>query len=230
MRRYAFENLRNIRDLGGIPLPDDGYTRYGRFVRSEAPTVLTGAERGQILRLGIDTVVDLRNGHEAEASPNVLAGAEGIDYHLCPQKGGWDMPAREADIPATYLRIASGHDQVAPVLRLFARARGAVLFHCAAGKDRTGVYAALLLLIAGAQAEDIVADYEVSYIYRKDIIDAKHARHPEIPYFWSLSRPEYMLDFLRLFAARYGDVSCYSEAVGLTRADYLAIHDKLATR
>lgn len=227
MRRYCFEHLLNMRDLGGIPLPGGGYTVYGSFIRSEAPTFLTECEHAKIKQLGIDTVVDLRSEHEINANPNMLAGKDDIDYFICPQKGGWEMPKTEAEIPATYMRIVSGYGMVLPVLKVFAQAKGAALFHCAAGKDRTGVFAALLLMIVGAETRDIIADYEVSYTYRKDIIDEKHRAHPEIPYFWSLSRPEYMAGFLQFFAAEYGDIIRYCSLVGLSEAEYAAIRAKL---
>ena len=227
VRRYCFEHLPNIRDLGGIPLPCGKFTRPLQFIRSDAPVLLTKNEQSEIQLMGIRTIVDLRSEHEVESHPNVLAGEKDIHYHLCPQKGGWEMPSREEDIPATYMRIASGFDRVLPVLQIFAEAPNAVLFHCAAGKDRTGVFAALLLLIAGALPCDIVADYEVSYIYRKAVIDEKHRANPGIPYFWSLSRPEYMIEFLHLFTLRYGDIANYCKEIGLSHTAFSAIQNKL---
>ena len=72
-----------------------------------------------------------------------------MSYHRCPFTIGADYPVTEADIPNTYLAMFADGQNMARILTHIAAAEGAVVFHCLAGKDRTGIVAATLLTLAG---------------------------------------------------------------------------------
>ena len=151
MRRILLCGMENLRDLGGYPLAGRGserFTRWGSLYRGDLPKQVTQADRQHLRELGITTVVDLRSKEEIERKPDPLAQEPGIRYLHCPLAGDGRVPAPD-EVPLSYMEMADGTGQMAGALRAIAEAPQAVLFHCTAGKDRTGVVAALLLWLAG---------------------------------------------------------------------------------
>lgn len=148
-------NLRPLR--AGLPI-----------YRSDALTGLDAPTRRRIDGLGLTTLIDLRHRHETKAWPCDLASAPGISYQRVDLSGGLRAPSGELIGAATAIRSLSdfylallqrGHRELAETLNLILGSPGPVLFHCAAGKDRTGVVAALVLGLLGASDEEILTDY-----------------------------------------------------------------------
>jgi len=102
-----------------------------------------------------------------------------------------------------------------------------VLFHCAVGKDRTGIVAALLLSLAGVSPPDIIADYQVSGTYIKVLVERFRKEDPTIPSWAGLSKAEHMESFLQLFFSQYPSVELYLKEIGLSDDQISAIRDKL---
>lgn len=109
-----------------------------------------------------------------------------------------------------------GQQGVASALRALLKARGAAVFHCAAGKDRTGVIAMFLLGIAGVAREDIIADYEVSRTYIRDFTKDISGSH--------YSNMEKALDEIE---SRYGGLSPYLRAVGISDGEIAGLREKI---
>lgn len=215
MRRILLCGMENLRDLGGYPLAGRGserFTRWGSLYRGDLPKQVTQADRQLLRELGITTVVDLRSKEEIERKPDPLAQELGIRYLHCPLAGDGRVPAPD-EVPLSYMEMADGTGQMAGALRAIAEAPQAVLFHCTAGKDRTGVVAALLLWLAGVSEEDILADYIVSGPYLQQMLRAYCEAHPGAV----VCPPQsaYMSSFLRLFAQRYGTPQRYLEMLGV---------------
>ena len=215
MRRILLCGMENLRDLGGYPLAGRGserFTRWGSLYRGDLPKQVTQADRQRLRELGITTVVDLRSKEEIERKPDPLAQELGIRYLHCPLAGDGRVPAPD-EVPLSYMEMADGTGQMAGALRAIAEAPQAVLFHCTAGKDRTGVVAALLFWLAGVSEEDILADYIVSGPYLQQMLRAYCEAHPGAV----ICPPQsaYMSSFLRLFAQRYGTPWRYLEMLGV---------------
>ena len=215
MRRILLCGMENLRDLGGYPLAGRGserFTRWGSLYRGDLPKQVTQADRQLLRELGITTVVDLRSKEEIERKPDPLAQELGIRYLHCPLAGDGRVPAPD-EVPLSYMEMADGTGQMAGALRAIAEAPQAVLFHCTAGKDRTGVVAALLFWLAGVSEEDILADYIVSGPYLQQMLRAYCEAHPGAV----VCPPQsaYMSSFLRLFAQRYGTPWRYLEMLGV---------------
>ena len=128
--------------------------------------------------LGITTVVGLRSAEEIERKPDPLAQEPGIRYLHCPLAGDGRVPAPD-EVPLSYMEMADGTGQMAGALRAIAEAPQAVLFHCTAGKDRTGVVAALLLWLAGVSEEDIAATPGVPAEVARAVFEYLRATDPE---------------------------------------------------
>lgn len=99
--------------------------------------------------------------------------------------------------------LAAALEQVAKGLE-----KGAVLFHCTAGKDRTGVLAAVLLYLLGAEAEDIIADYQVSYTYNRKGVNKMLEQFPQL---------EQMKPFLYSNAESMEELLVYLEEVNIRK-------------
>ena len=181
LKRIPMEHLYNLRDLGGYACEGGKSVRYHRLYRCEGPDRLTTAEwRFLTEELGIRTVIDLRSdGERAYASYTAPAEVAQIGYSLqnveVPGKDPRELTPEELKEMASqgfgksladgYMNmLEKGPERVAHVLTLVAEGlrKGAVLYHCTAGKDRTGVLSALIYLLCGVADVDIIADYQVS--------------------------------------------------------------------
>ena len=176
IRRLRLNHVANVRDLGGYEA-DGGMIRWNMLDRAGD---LSGADEGDWERLkavGVRTILDLRSASELRVKPD--RPPQGISwYHLPLQTEEIDLehPADLAGLAflkslrESYVIMAGENTGLlaAALARLTAALDdGAVLFHCTAGKDRTGVLAAAVLWLCGAAREDIVADYEVSHTYNQ---------------------------------------------------------------
>ncbi|WP_334150645.1 tyrosine-protein phosphatase [Microbacterium sp.] len=165
----AWDGAFNLRDLGGLPLSDGGVTAVGRVYRSGRPETLTDAGWADLRRSGVSTVIDLRNDLERrrrETDPSVAADhADGIVITHAPTEdpddpefmqvlGPWlDHPRGYADNLRMY------PEKLATVFAAIATAPAAMLVHCAGGRDRTGMVAAMLLRLTGVEVDAIIDDY-----------------------------------------------------------------------
>ncbi len=177
----------NFRDLGGYPAAGGRVTKWGRLFRSDTLHELTDADVEILRSLGLATVVDLRTGREVDRSGRGPMAAEPVAYRHLSVIGDGDGEAMAAPAPpgeelsARYLwYLERGSAPLAEAMTLLADPeRLPLVFHCAAGKDRTGVLAALVLEILGVDPEVIVADYVVT-AGRMELILARYQSDPAL--------------------------------------------------
>ncbi len=169
-RHIRLHGAHNVRDLGGYAAGNGATTRWRSFLRADALHELSPADVAALLDLGLRTVIDLRSDIELARQPSTLADRKGIAYHHVPLFDGLApvdaMLAGDAgfDLSARYVAaIDTCRPAVARVAAVIAEAEdGVVLFNCTAGKDRTGIVAAMLLSLAGVDRRDIAADYALT--------------------------------------------------------------------
>jgi protein tyrosine/serine phosphatase len=157
----------NFRDLGGYPLVDAGLTRWGSLFRSDSLHELTDTDVEVLRQLGLRTIIDLRMEVEVVKSGRGLLGSEPATYHhlsVIDEDGGESrgIPApKDGDLSNRYMwYLEIGRDALVRAFNVLGEAANyPAVFHCAAGKDRTGVLAALVLDIVGVDREVIVEDY-----------------------------------------------------------------------
>jgi len=155
-RRYRLDQVANFRDLGGYAC-DGGVTRYGVIFRSTALNKATEEDIAKIEHLGVRTVIDLRFPSETKELPDRLG--QDMDYINCSL-------VETKTLHRMYrLMLRNGGKEIRKALEVVADSEGAVLFHCAAGKDRTGILAMLILSSVGVEREDILVDYQCSSTY-----------------------------------------------------------------
>lgn len=156
----------NLRDLGGIPI-DGGLLRDGLAIRTDDLAYVTEEVAGQLVDGGLTAIIDLRSPLEVSVTGRGPLGAQPIAYHHLPliadvgASMDRERPALTHEaMGVMYLRMVEGAaPQLVTALNVIAYTPGATAFHCAAGRDRTGVLAAMLLLALGAADDDIIADY-----------------------------------------------------------------------
>lgn len=171
-RKLNFDACYNARDLGGIETADGQQIRWGAFVRADSLCRLTPQGRASLIEHGIRTVIDLRMPTELAQDPNPFFGAEDMGYnHVSLVNPTHTTALEQAMISdgmlAWNLRLLDlGGADIVQALRTIAHApEGGVLFHCFAGKDRTGLVAMFLLSLAGVTPERIAEDYHESNLY-----------------------------------------------------------------
>jgi protein-tyrosine phosphatase len=174
--RLPLDSLFNTRDLGGVPLASGGFTTYRHFLRSDETAKISDADISRLMEYPVNLVIDLRTASEIRQLPSRFADIAGIRYVNISLLGD-DLGKGMADIrplnpkyPETtlsdfYIHMLLHYGQdIGRAFNLMAeQSDGALLFHCAHGKDRTGLVAALLLKLAGASDLDIIENYAVSY-------------------------------------------------------------------
>lgn len=174
----------NLRDLGGIPGRGGKTICTGRLLRSGEPVGLTQEDKDRLLAMQLRMIIDLRSAYELERRP--IEALPGVQYHNIDilaqalvsdtESMIQDSGAMDAFMLRTYellIRDEEARLGYARMLELLLHLEeGAALFHCQAGKDRTGVAAAIILTILGAREEDIFEDYLLTNMLRKE---ANHA-------------------------------------------------------
>lgn len=187
-RHMVLEGAFNMRDLGGVPTTD-GYTvRTGKLFRSDALHNLTPADLQALGIYGIASVVDLRRDDEIAHLGVARLTDHGARHIHLPLMGN-ERLYDESEIPAMgeiYRLIASKWpDRFVRVVEMLSRQETLpAVFHCAAGKDRTGMTAALIYSILGVEREVIIADYVLTDANMEPILELERHNAPPRPDDW----------------------------------------------
>ena len=238
-RLLEWEGCLNARDLGGYETEDGRETRWGAVVRSDCPAALTEAGRAALAGYGVRAIVDLRLPAELTEDPNPFAepGDHGIAY---TNVSFIDPAAAPPDAVSTlaedYLQMLDRYRQgVAEALAAIARAPdGAVLIHCAAGKDRTGLISALLLGLVNVPAETIATDYAMTAELLRprerqwlESLDPEERAEREAMLARYAPTTEVMLQVLAGLGERDGGVEPYLRSTGLGQDDLDRLRERL---
>ena len=238
-RKLDFDACYNARDLGGIETMDGQQVRWGAFVRADSLFRLTPEGRASLLAHGIRTIIDLRMHTELEQEPNPLSGTQEIRYnHVSLVNPQHTTALEQALITKGMLAwnlnlLDLGGDDIAQALRTIAAApEGGVLFHCFAGKDRTGLIAMFLLSLAGVSPERIAEDYHESNMHLAQFNETFVARFsdPEIQERVRNnlnSGYDNMMLIQTYLQENYGGPEAYLLKHGLTTAELAAIRQRL---
>jgi protein-tyrosine phosphatase len=220
----------NFRDLGGYPAGDGMRVRWRVLFRSDALHHLTpeGADR-LIGELGVGAIVDLRSTGEVEAEGRGLLRERSPRYHHLPLFDGPLGPDAKLTDQLTladryFLMAEHAKGPIARVVATLAQSSTPAVYHCAAGKDRTGVISAILLGLLGVREEIIVADYAATQQNLQEIVDRllQSEGYREVldslPADTMHAEPETMFSLLRQLRERYGSIRGYARDIGLEDA------------
>ena len=228
--------LINCRELGGMALDGGKTFRKGIFLRSGSPERLNGEQIREVKEYGVKTVIDLRGTEELVDKGNPFSEDPDVKFYNIPlingDPNGDDEKTQEFIRNFTlgdyYVLIAEEMgDRLVEIMRILLNADGQVLFHCAHGKDRTGVVAAILYLLSGASREDIITNYAVSYEYLKDFLAPYIARLPDDMKHILRSDAHNMVTFLDYIDSKWnGDITRLLASNGMTEDEIRALRNK----
>ena len=235
-RRIEMDGPSNFRDVGGYPTIDGGWTRWGRVFRSDGLHQLSDADHEMMSALGITTVFDLRSDGEVEHAPDRLP--DGVAHVHMPMSSDvvrqrsmlerildGDLPKfDEDDMAAGYLRMLAGFPEYLGRMITTVAEGETVLFHCTAGKDRTGIVAMTMLGLAGVIDPHILDDYEISAQYRAHSADGtnwfaqqiREAGHDPDDYHAMWGSPRSVMGkTLEGLRSEWGDFAGYVRSIGV---------------
>ncbi|KAA8886136.1 tyrosine-protein phosphatase [Nocardia colli] len=219
-RHIGFERLHNFRDLGGYPAADGQVVRWGRLFRSDSLSKLRDEDLRHFLDLGVTTVIDLRYPWEIDSKGRV-PHYDSLDYHnLSIEHRPYDQAALGPDIETgpylaeRFLEVAyDGVEEIREALQVIAAADGPTVFHCASGKDRTGLIAALVLTLLGVSDQQIVEDFTLTELATERLVADWRAAYPDKELTWpgyGRAPAEVMRLFLDGLAVDHGSMHGYA--------------------
>ncbi|MBH1634614.1 tyrosine-protein phosphatase [Stenotrophomonas maltophilia] len=237
-RVIPLQGAWNVRTFAGLqgrhgPIPANAFVRTADLGR------LTDADRDALVAAGVKLDIDLRTADEEAQSPDLLARDDRFDYQRITLMGTekMDLQKMMASFPDSLGEAyAQWLDHSQPQFkqvfqRIAAQQDGAVLFHCTAGKDRTGIIAGLLLDLAGVSKAEIVHNYAISahYLEGQPKDSAMNAQlmalvkqNPEIGRKMAGmagTAPGNMEQFLAALHSQYGGAEGYLKAIGVSEQE-----------
>jgi protein-tyrosine phosphatase len=229
-RRVALGGPVNFRDLGGYPTADGRRVAWRRLYRSDSLHHLVAADGPLLHERNIATAIDFRADDELDRIGIGHLGELEIEHLHLPthdkvlhtvRRADWTPPDSVAEVYVLMLR--SGAPAYAAALRALAEpGRLPAVYFCMAGKDRTGVFSAIVLGLLGVGDDDIVADYVLTHEVVDTIIERSAHDYPEgrddwpaLPAAMRGAEAESMQGMLAGLAAEYGDWEGYAAAIGV---------------
>jgi protein-tyrosine phosphatase len=242
----------NLRDMGGYQTGDGRRVKWRTLFRSGVMAGLTEADRGEFCHLGVAAIYDLRANHERERRPTQWHVGGDIEYYSRDHElsvGALDELIAHGEplahtftdlIHAAYREFPYEQaDSLRELFRLLIAGRVPLLFNCTAGKDRTGVAAALILFALGVPRETIDLDYALTDLSIDKLLavlscDSRYGRLASLPreHVLPLLRadPEYLAVAFREIERRHGNLHAYLDAIlGVGKHEIAALRDVLLT-
>jgi protein-tyrosine phosphatase len=242
-RHLALRTAFNVRDLGGYRTADGRAVRWRRVLRADGLHRLDDADLAALGSLGVRTVVDLRTTGEVEERGRVAADRLGARWvHLPVLREIWSAELLDASddvvafLAARYGEMLDeGREALTGALALLADDEHLPLvFHCSAGKDRTGVLAALLLDLCGVDRHVIAHDYGMSRSgvaamrawVAANLPEALDAMNDQ-PAAFSACPPAAMRRFLAALDADHGGAAGWARSAGVADEVLAALPGRL---
>lgn len=211
----------NFRDLGGIRTTEGRYVKWGKLFRSDDLVNLTEEDLHYLSSIPIFSIVDFRSGEEVKDAPDKIPGSVHNDYHLALSPGNLSVEHIKSNLNnmdfSKYMEDLNIHlvSDSACISRyreffkvLQDKDNAPVLYHCSAGKDRTGLATALILYSLGVDEDTIMEDYLLSNVYLKDKYAPMKERFPQLAPMLSV-KSEYLQAGLNKIKEEYGTVENY---------------------
>jgi protein-tyrosine phosphatase len=224
-----YQGLYNLRELGGYPTTDMRVTRHGLLFRSEAFFRLNQeAQHALFDQLKLTTIIDLRSDQERrdQGFLDDVGGVELLHFPLLDVSIDSGLNRNDPDyLPQVYAAILDSQPAslANAITTILDPDRWPLLFHCAAGKDRTGIVAMLVLAVAGVPDDLIAKDYSLTELALQRVLAAND---PDVdPVNWSAlpaavlrSTPQTARATLDHLKASFGSVHAYLEQLGIAPA------------
>ena len=223
-RLISLDKMSNTRDLGGYETQQGTYTKAHHYIRASSPANASDEDLEKLYEYGIRATIDLRSVFEKKNQPSRLKGYKDIEYYEVNLFHGDNISVvpeevkNYKDLSGVYIyTLEAMKESIKEVFKLFLQyPYDAVLFHCSASKDRTGIVSGLLLELAGCHDYDIVKDYSESYENNYEINESLKAMMKDGTEDYLRSSPRYMMAMLDYLREHYGSAKEYLLNIGLT--------------
>ncbi|MDE6518356.1 MAG: tyrosine-protein phosphatase [Acetatifactor sp.] len=221
------ETTLNTRDLGGYRIQDTAkYTRMYTVLRSDRQEYPSEKDMDFLKGHHITTIIDMRGDKDVSRAPSGFAKVPGFHYCHIPIDEGSGIPESVEAVPYSYMDIALAAN-TPRVFQAIAAADEGVMINCTAGKDRTGVISAILLMLCNVSDEDIVYDYMLTRECSGERFDQIHRNFPEVDMNIVIPNENNMRKFLEMFRERFSDIYHYFKTIGVTDKECQRLKEKL---
>lgn len=218
-RHLLWDSCYNIRDMGGFNTKLGGNTQFHAFVRADnVGDRLSEEGKDALISYGIKTIIDLRSPYELEIAPPPFAQPGNRTrypkYFNTPfvneddEDGIEKLNSMKSHVEMYHWMLDRFQKNIGIAVNQIANAtkEGPVLFYCHQGRDRTGIIAAFLLLLAGVDKQVVADDYAISNMYIQPTYTKTLYKNPEV-----------MLETVEYLEQKYGGVSSYLVQAGVTQ-------------
>jgi protein-tyrosine phosphatase len=244
-RELSWAGCTNVRDLGGQPLESGGLTAFDVVIRADNVRNLSDGGRRALADSGVRRIVDLRWPEERDEDP---PGDFPVPVVHVPVFGPRRLETRYARYTKLAAEVDSGAEFTRRLYREYleefpaefvaavdavASAPGPALIHCTAGKDRTGIVAALMLRLAGVGIDAVAADFaltDVTARLRRGLSDGMSDEEVRARTFLLSAPHAGMAAFLTDLDADYGSAARYLEQAGLSPEAAAVLKRRLAPK
>ena len=242
-RLIGLEAVHNFRDLGGYPTVTGQVTKWRTLFRADGLYRLTPQDAQTVIDLGVKTVIDLRTQKEVQTRGTFPVKQFPVNFHHLPIiDATWnDGDTPEIEDVVEFLvwayreMLDHASEKFVDAIKLIA-AQDVLpaVFHCAAGKDRTGVLAAFILSILGVPDEIISADYGKTVDGMKRLIEWAKVKQPDLadayanmPARFAASDPRAMTIVLDGLNTKHGSVQNYLREIGVDEETFTTLRANL---
>ncbi len=210
----------NFRDLGGIRNKDGKYVKWGKFIRTDELGNLTDEDLKYLSSIPVTSIIDFRSKQEVSALPDKLPESvkDYIELNITPGNLNVGSIEEIPDMNFDSLMVAMNQlfvtdsviiGQYRKFFEILQNENNLpLIFHCTAGKDRTGMGAALILFALNVDEATIMKDYLASNIYLKDKYSGLLEKYPKLEPMFGV-KPEFLQASIDLIKQKYGSVDKY---------------------
>lgn len=232
--RLPLKGAINTRDLGGYCTKDGKVTKFNVFVRSNRLTELTYEDNEFLRKYNITDIIDLRGNTNIQSSfiSDDNINKDYFNLHYIPlsnieieQYVKENSQTKEFNYGIGYSYLLKNKEKIKKIFKVLVNSEGGVLFHCSAGKDRTGVIAALILGVCNVNQLDIIANYQVTSTYMKDEEIMK-----EYDDNLQKSDADYMDTFIKILYKQYGSFENYLLSCDILKEEINRLKNKFCEK
>lgn len=232
--RLPLKKAYNVRDLGGYPNINGNMTKWHTYLRADDMCNLESDDIEFLLDYGVNAIVDLRSKNEIEKKPNPFSKNPKVSYINIPlmvdvvdDVTKFSTTKPEEFIPNFYMQLIQNSTiAIKTIFEFFSKEENTgILFHCAVGKDRTGITSMLLLGLANVNKYDIISNYEVTYSNLRQnslLLSPSNGYPTEVMY----SKSDYIEGVIDYILNTFGSFEKYLLSIGLTQEVLTLVYNK----
>ncbi|WP_019505307.1 tyrosine-protein phosphatase [Pleurocapsa sp. PCC 7319] len=230
-RHLKLPGCLNLRELGGYTTSEEKQIRWRTLLRSDSLHRLPSSSQQHLLDYGIRTIIDLRSPSEVSSRKYALSQIPEIKYFNLPlidDRSQVEFIKNKRLFEHNRFFLEKRSPVIKNILETIACQKTAVVIHCAAGKDRTGIIIALLLALANVSVETIAEDYQLSDRYLAFMYDKIRQQAIKEGFAHLLeSSPQTIIDTFAYLDRNHGGVNSYLACIGIDSAKRIQLKTML---